>query len=581
MAAVTTVVPNQRNTTKDPWYRIQWFRGMINDVKRRAPYYWSDYADAWDYRVIPATVYMYFANILPGLAFSLDMYEKTNGSYGVNECLLASVLGSIVFSLLAAQPLCIVGVTGPITVFSYTVYNIITPRGTPYFEFMCWVCLWSMVMHAFLAISNASNHVKWVTRFSCDIFGFYVAFIYLQKGIQILEVQYRGGDASAYLSIAISLLVLIVGYLAGILGESTMFNHTVRVFFKDYGTPLAVIFFSGFQYIGKMKSIELEKLPIGKAFTTTPGRAWFVRFWEIETGDIFLAIPFAVLLTILFYFDHNVSSLIAQGTEFPLKKPAGFHWDIFLLGITTGICGLLGLPAPNGLIPQAPFHTASLCVTRKVVDENEENKGKVETVVDHVVEQRVSNLLQGLLTLGTMTGPLLKVLAHVPQAVMAGLFFVMGLEALVGNGMTLKLLFLVKDKGLTAVSHPLMKIDIKAVWWFVVIELIGFGSTFAITQTIAAVGFPVFIFALIPIRVLLMPKWFKPEELGALDEATASPFTLESCGGTWGTYENSTVVSSAHTLSPNDDIMERGAMSSGQEKDAIDEAGSSRKRGSN
>jgi hypothetical protein len=28
---------------------------MINDVKRRAPYYWSDFADAWDYRVVPAT----------------------------------------------------------------------------------------------------------------------------------------------------------------------------------------------------------------------------------------------------------------------------------------------------------------------------------------------------------------------------------------------------------------------------------------------------------------------------------------------------------------------------------------------
>lgn len=34
---------------------------MINDVRRRAPYYWSDWKDAWDYRVVPATVYMYFA----------------------------------------------------------------------------------------------------------------------------------------------------------------------------------------------------------------------------------------------------------------------------------------------------------------------------------------------------------------------------------------------------------------------------------------------------------------------------------------------------------------------------------------
>jgi hypothetical protein len=43
------------------WWRIRFFRGMMNDVKRRAPYYWSDWTDAWDYRIVPATVYMYFA----------------------------------------------------------------------------------------------------------------------------------------------------------------------------------------------------------------------------------------------------------------------------------------------------------------------------------------------------------------------------------------------------------------------------------------------------------------------------------------------------------------------------------------
>jgi hypothetical protein len=43
------------------WWKIRLFSGMINDVKRRAPFYWSDWTDAWDYRVVPATVYMYFA----------------------------------------------------------------------------------------------------------------------------------------------------------------------------------------------------------------------------------------------------------------------------------------------------------------------------------------------------------------------------------------------------------------------------------------------------------------------------------------------------------------------------------------
>lgn len=40
------------------------------------------------------------------------MFEKTHGNFGVNEVLLASVLGAVVFALFAAQPLVIVGVTG-------------------------------------------------------------------------------------------------------------------------------------------------------------------------------------------------------------------------------------------------------------------------------------------------------------------------------------------------------------------------------------------------------------------------------------------------------------------------------------
>ncbi|ORY03560.1 HCO3 transporter family-domain-containing protein [Clohesyomyces aquaticus] len=533
---------NTRNTTrsdgvrKDRWWKTQLFRGMINDLRRRAPFYWSDWTDAWDYRVVPATVYMYFANILPALAFSLDMFAKTDQSFGVNEVLLASVLAAVVFSIFAAQPLVIVGVTGPITVFNYTVYDIITPRGTNYFAFMCWIGLWSLVMHWILAITNACNGLKYVTRFSCDIFGFYVAFIYLQKGIQVLTRQWEVNDASAYLSIAIALLVLMAAYICGVIGHSSLFQRHIRKFIEDYGTPLTVIFFTGFAHIGKMKNIELLTLPTSRAFFPTTDRGWFIHFWDISVGDIFLAIPFAVLLTILFWFDHNVSSLIAQGTEFPLRKPAGFHWDIFLLGLTTGIAGLLGIPFPNGLIPQAPFHTTSLCVTRTISNSDDEtNKGNTRRVVDHVVEQRVSNLAQGLLTLGTMTGPLLIVIHLIPQAVLAGLFFVMGVQALEGNGITLKMIFLAKDRHLTPRSDPLMRIDRRiAIWAFIALELVGFGATFAITQTIAAIGFPVFILLYIPLRTFVLPKWFTAQELGILDAPTASPFTMESVGGNHG-----------------------------------------------
>jgi len=118
-----------------------------------------------------------------------------------------------------------------------------------------------------------------------------VAILYIQKGIQVLTLQWRASEASAYLSIVIALLVLAVGYIASLIGNSNLFNHPIRVFLKDYGTPLAVVVFTGFQFIGRMDGVHLERMPISKAFLPTPDRDWFVRIWDISTGDIFLAIP--------------------------------------------------------------------------------------------------------------------------------------------------------------------------------------------------------------------------------------------------------------------------------------------------
>lgn len=152
-----------------------------------------------------------------------------------------------------------------------------------------------------------------MTRFSCDIFGFYVAFIYLQKGIQVLTRQWgMAGETSAYLSVMVSLLVLMSGYVCGMLGESTLFQRYVRKFIEDYGTPLTIVFFTGFVHYGHMKEVHIETLPTSKAFFPTADRSWLVDLWDISVGEVFLAIPFAILLTILFYFDHNGKSTTIQ-----------------------------------------------------------------------------------------------------------------------------------------------------------------------------------------------------------------------------------------------------------------------------
>ena len=189
-------------------------------------------------------------------------------------------------------------------------------------------------------------------------------------------------------------------------------------------------------------------------------------------------------------------------------------------------------------------------MTRQVSDESGTGakKGHTTRIVDHVVEQRVSNLAQGILTLSTMSGPLLIVIHLIPQGVLAGLFFVMGVQALEGNGITVKMIYLARDRSLTSASDPLSNIRRKrAIWYFVALELLGFGATFAITQTIAAIGFPIIILFLIPARHFILPKIFSPEELSILDAPTASPYTMESAGGNFG-EDTDTLASPTNAL---------------------------------
>jgi hypothetical protein len=71
------------------------FAGMIRDVKIRLPYYISDWKLALSYRLVAATIRIFFLNTIPALAYALDLYLRSDHYYGVNEALLSSALGGL------------------------------------------------------------------------------------------------------------------------------------------------------------------------------------------------------------------------------------------------------------------------------------------------------------------------------------------------------------------------------------------------------------------------------------------------------------------------------------------------------
>lgn len=145
---------------------------MYHDIRRRLPYYKSDITDAFTYRTVAGIIRIYFVNLLPALAYTLDMNRRTGGFYGINESPFSSGLAATVFSTLAAQPLTIVGITGLISLFNYTIYNIIKMYDiTIYSRFMAWTAIWAAIWHWVVAVGNLCDYMRYVTDFSSETLG--------------------------------------------------------------------------------------------------------------------------------------------------------------------------------------------------------------------------------------------------------------------------------------------------------------------------------------------------------------------------------------------------------------------------
>lgn len=364
------------------------------------------------------------------------------------------------------------------------------------------------------------------------------------KGVEELVNQFDAMNyRSGYLSCVIALAYwFTVTKLEGV-GETAYGRPWMRKAISDYAYPIATLWWTGFSHIpGRIKDSDLLRVPITRAFLPTVERPWLVPFWDIPVKWVFVSLPMGILMTLLFYYDHNVSSLTAQAKQFPLKKPAGFHWDFFLLGITCFIAGIIGLPLPNGLVPQAPVHTDSCTVYEDVLKVTKEkddiptaehatHNRKIIRPVE-VKEQRISHFLMALALIGSMTGPILQVMHTVPRALFCGVFFVVGWGSIGGNGIMSNFLYIFQERRFTDPAEPRLALNKGRIALYIACQMSGVVVSVAISQTIGAIGFPVIIISLIPLRWVVLPRMFTEEELLVLDAPTAdADVVLASMGG--------------------------------------------------
>ncbi len=68
-------------------------------------------------KVLSTAVFLYFACLLPSIAFGVLNSKVTNDQISVSKAVASQCLGGLFFSIFAGQPLIVVMTTAPITLY--------------------------------------------------------------------------------------------------------------------------------------------------------------------------------------------------------------------------------------------------------------------------------------------------------------------------------------------------------------------------------------------------------------------------------------------------------------------------------
>ncbi|KAF4496453.1 anion transport [Fusarium agapanthi] len=471
--------------------KLRPFRLLKEDVVNLKSRYLSDW-QVFNQQVVASAVYIFFTNLLPGITFASDLYTLTGKSWGTIEVVFSTGLCGLIFSLLVE-----------------------------FLPVMAWSLIHAGWMHYLLAIFNAHDWtMQYVTHFSADIFSLLNSVIYFHKAAMELKRTHARVSLAAFLYAVLGAVgtCLLAILLSTANSWKPMLHRYVRLGLTEYAAAISIIIWIGIPYIGELASLDHIRLEVQTSFRpTNPDRTtFFVRFWEIPIEWVFLSMIPGAIVTVLFYFDHEISSIICTVERYGTKKPGGYAWDVALLGTTTILCGILGIPPANGLLPQAPLHSESLM--HYVIESPPAEEGEQPDSprpVARTYEQRYSHFIQASLILIFVSPPLQKLLGLTQTSVLAGLFLFMGYQSLTVNpilGRVVKLLTPPSD--LPALPDNVSWFGIHM---YTITQIIMTGIVFGVTLTVAAPAFPLIIIALVPVRLSLINRVWSRETLRLVD----------------------------------------------------------------
>ncbi|XP_029929226.1 sodium-driven chloride bicarbonate exchanger-like isoform X4 [Myripristis murdjan] len=162
------------------------FGGLILDIKRKAPHYLSDYADAVSLQCLASFLFLYCACMSPVITFGGLLGEATEGRVSAIESLFGASMTGIAYSLFAGQPLTILGSTGPVLVFEKILFKFCKEYGLSYLSLRACIGLWTAFLCLLLVATDASSLVCYITRFTEEAFAALICIIFIYEALEKL-----------------------------------------------------------------------------------------------------------------------------------------------------------------------------------------------------------------------------------------------------------------------------------------------------------------------------------------------------------------------------------------------------------
>ncbi|XP_020041340.1 sodium bicarbonate cotransporter 3 isoform X8 [Castor canadensis] len=552
------------------------FGGLILDIKRKAPFFLSDFKDALSLQCLASILFLYCACMSPVITFGGLLGEATEGSISAIESLFGASLTGIAYSLFAGQPLTILGSTGPVLVFEKILFKFCRDYSLSYLSLRTSIGLWTSFLCIVLVATDASSLVCYITRFTEEAFAALICIIFIYEALEKLfhlgkvyafNMHSNLDELTSYSCVCTeplnpsnetlelwkkknvtaqsiswgNLTVPECKTLHGVFIGSTCSLHGPDVFFwcvilffttfflssflkqfktkryfptkvrstiSDFAVFLTIVVMVAIDYLVGVPS---PKLHVPEKFEPTdPNRGWIISplgdnaWWTL----LIAAIP-ALLCTILIFMDQQITAVIINRKEHKLKKGAGYHLDLLMVGVMLGVCSVMGLPWFVAATVLSISHVNSLKVESECSAPGEQPKFL------GIREQRVTGLM--IFILMGLSVFMTSVLKFIPMPVLYGVFLYMGVSSLKG----IQFFDRIKLFGMPAKHQPdliyLRYVPLWKVHIFTVIQLTCLVLLWVIKASPAAVVFPMMVLALVFVRKL-MDLCFTKRELSWLDD---------------------------------------------------------------